>query len=317
MKSYFYIVGVLSITAFASCFFMFVVPGQKPQRLTHFYKYSSTQPTASASTVVPETKSIELYKFATQFKTQTQDDRVHNIELGASKLNKTIIKPGETISFNQVVGPRSEEFGFKNAPALFLGEVTQELGGGMCQVSSTLHAAALNAGMEIIERHPHSRPSSYITKGFDATVNYPPECQKDKPDLRICFDLKIRNPYTFEVQITTKSFEPERPPDSIELNLKRTLEVSLWGVGPIAEVKTSWKTYETPPFTQKVRKHPWRKTGKWIKQSGVNGVNGALVIDTSWPDGHKDHRTVISNYDPVNEIWEVGQDWDLENKPWE
>ena len=50
---------------------------------------------------------------------------------------------------------------------------------------------------------------------------------------------------------------------------------------------------------------------------GVNGVNGALVIDTSWPDGHKNHRTIISNYDPVNEIWEVGQDWDLENKPWE
>jgi hypothetical protein len=255
--------------------------------------------------------------FVTQFKTFAQDERVHNIELGAKKLDGVVIPAGGTFSFNTVVGPRNEA-GFRNAPALFLGEVTQELGGGMCQVSSTLFAAALSIGLEVVERRPHSRPSSYIQKGFDATVNFPPSCQGEKPDRAACVDLQLRNPYDFPLTIRTRTFDPVLLGlDLIQIGPKRSLGVSLIGLGPVATVTTAWKTYETPPFEQRFRRHAWLKTGKRKKQSGANGVEGALLVDVTWPDGRKDHRTMTSKYKPVDEVWEVGQDWDMEKKPWE
>lgn len=317
MKSYFYIVSVLSLIAACFIVWFWYLPKPPQQHLNKHLIFLKPTITDVSPPPVKKPETRQLCEFITQFKTQTQDARVHNIELGAKKLDGIIINPGDTFSFNQTIGPRDEEHDFKNAPALFLGETIQELGGGMCQVSSTLHAAALNVGLEIIERHPHSRPSSYIVKGFDATVNYPPDCQKDKPDLRVCFDLKIRNPYDFPITINTTTFDSIEPPDKIEVVPKKSLKVVLSGIGPVAQIKTAWKTYTTPPFKQKFRKHPWRKTGKWIKQSGMNGVEGVLVIDATWPDGKTNHKTVLSKYDPVNEIWEVGQDWDMDKNPWE
>lgn len=263
---------------------------------------------------LPKPVESPLGSYKTQFKTTAQDDRAHNIELGAEKLDGVVIPAGADFSFNTVVGPRSEEAGFRNAPALFLGEVTQELGGGMCQVSSTLFAAALGIGLEVVERRPHSRPSAYIPKGLDATVNFPPECQVEKPDRAACMDLRLRNPYSFPLTIRTQVYTP-----FLELlaRRKRELKVTLWGIGPVASVTTAWKTYETPPFEQKYRRHPWMKTGKQKKQSGQNGVEGALFVDMTWPDDTKEQRKLTSKYKPVDEIWEVGQDWDIEMKPWE
>lgn len=282
----------------------------------------STAPVApEAPSTLPEPpRPVErlLGHFVTQFKTTAQDDRVSNINLGAQKLDGVVIPVGRTFSFNAVVGPRNEEAGFKNAPALFLGEVVPELGGGMCQVSSTLFAAALGIGLEVIERRPHSRPSSYIPKGFDATVNFPPECQVEKPDKAACLDLQLRNPYDFPLIIRTSTYDPVLLGlDLVQISSKRNLEVSIMGLGPVATVTTAWKTYETPPFEQKYRRHPWLKTGKRKKQSGANGVEGALFVDVTWPDGRTEQRKFTSKYKPVDEIWEVGQDWDMEKKPWE
>jgi vancomycin resistance protein YoaR len=100
-------------------------------------------------------------------------DRTYNLRLAASKLDGLVLMPGEVFDFNAVVGPRDEAHGYRVAPVIAQGELVDGLGGGTCQISGTLHAAAFFAGLEIVERYPHSRPSSYLTLGLDATVSYP------------------------------------------------------------------------------------------------------------------------------------------------
>ena len=113
--------------------------------------------------------------------------RTFNLRLAASKLDGTVLLPGETFDFNEVVGPRDEANGYKVAPVIAEGEVVDGIGGGTCQVSGTLHGAAFFAGLDIVERYPHTRPSSYIKMGLDATVVYP------------TINFRIRNPHDFPV----------------------------------------------------------------------------------------------------------------------
>lgn len=116
--------------------------------------------------------------------TQSTDDenRNTNIALMCEALNGYRIDPGQVLSINGLVGERTEEKGFKKAPAIIDGQkLTNEVGGGICQVSGTLYNAALLANMEIVERVHHTWPSSYLSVGLDSTLNW-----DDK-------DLKIKN----------------------------------------------------------------------------------------------------------------------------
>jgi len=99
--------------------------------------------------------------------------RTYNLKLAASKLDGHVILPGETFDFNEVVGPRDEANGYKVAPVIAQGELVDGIGGGTCQIAGTLHGAGFFAGLDIVERHPHTRPSFYIKMGLDATVVYP------------------------------------------------------------------------------------------------------------------------------------------------
>ena len=99
--------------------------------------------------------------------------RTYNLRRAASKLDGTVLLPGEQFDFNEVVGPRDEANGYKVAPVIAEGELVDGIGGGTCQISGTLHGAAFFAGLEIVERYPHTRPSGYIKMGLDATVVYP------------------------------------------------------------------------------------------------------------------------------------------------
>ncbi|HEY2410391.1 MAG TPA: VanW family protein [Polyangiaceae bacterium] len=99
--------------------------------------------------------------------------RTFNLRLAAEKLDGHVLLPGEVFDFNETVGPRDEQNGYKVAPVIAEGEVVDGIGGGTCQISGTLHGAAFFAGLEIVERYPHTRPSGYIKMGLDATVVYP------------------------------------------------------------------------------------------------------------------------------------------------
>ncbi len=126
--------------------------------------------------------------FETRYSPSKKDEhRTYNLRLAASKLDGLVLLPGEEFDFNAVVGPRDEAHGFRVAPVIAQGELVDGIGGGTCQISGTLHAAAFFAGLEIVERYPHSRPSSYIRMGLDATVSYPN------------INYRFKNPFDFPV----------------------------------------------------------------------------------------------------------------------
>ncbi len=112
-----------------------------------------------------------LAEYTTRFKSY-QRDRTYNLKLAAKVLNGVIVKPGETFSYNTVVGPRVAERGYRNAPIFVKGKVEPGLGGGICQVSSTLYNSVLLAGLKVNERYHHSRTVVYTPAGRDATVAY-------------------------------------------------------------------------------------------------------------------------------------------------
>ncbi len=142
-------------------------------------------------------KSIDIGQvlgtFTTVYSLADKDaDRGHNLKVGASKLDGTILEPGATFSFNGVVGRRTEKEGYRTAPVITEGELVDGMAGGACQLSSTLFAAAFFAGLELVSSRPHTRPSSYIKMGLDAAVAYPGT------------DLVLKNPYPFPVAIHYK-----------------------------------------------------------------------------------------------------------------
>lgn len=101
-----------------------------------------------------------------------QISRNTNIRLAASKINGKVLLPGEQISFNQTVGRRTLAAGFKEAPVIINGMHDTGIGGGICQVSTTLYNASLLANLKVVNRHNHTFPSVYVPVGRDATVDW-------------------------------------------------------------------------------------------------------------------------------------------------
>ena len=117
-----------------------------------------------------ESQIVKLSSFETTIGNTSTEGRFANIKLGTEMFNHLIIKSGESVSFNKVTGKRTEANGYQQALELAYGEYIMGWGGGICQVSSTLYNAVVNAGLEVKSRTQHSRPSSYVDKGLDATV---------------------------------------------------------------------------------------------------------------------------------------------------
>ena len=105
--------------------------------------------------------------------TTSSANRNTNIRLAAEAISHTTVLPGETFSFNQATGQRTAEKGYKPASAIGGGETFDEIGGGVCQTSTTLFNAVARANLKITDRDPHAWPSTYVDKGEDATVNWP------------------------------------------------------------------------------------------------------------------------------------------------
>ncbi len=112
-----------------------------------------------------------LSSFKTYYSTR-DTDRTTNLLLASNKINGTVVMPGEVFSYNTVVGERTIAAGYKEAPIYVSGEVVDGLGGGICQVTSTLYNAVVYANLEIVERSNHQFVPSYVTASRDATVVY-------------------------------------------------------------------------------------------------------------------------------------------------
>jgi vancomycin resistance protein YoaR len=120
---------------------------------------------------------------------RTYRNRTYNLRVAARKLNGTILMPNEVFDFNTTLGPRTQQEGYRIAPVIARGELVDGIAGGVCQISSTLFAAAFFAGLDILKAEVHSQPSHYIDLGLDATVVWPQ------------VTMKLRNPYDFPLVI--------------------------------------------------------------------------------------------------------------------
>lgn len=112
-----------------------------------------------------------LTSYTTYFDT-SNTNRTYNINVAADALDNNLIRPGDIFSFNRIVGPRSQEAGYKEALIIEQNKFTPGIGGGVCQVSSTLYNTILLAGLDVVERTNHSLPVAYVPLGRDATVVY-------------------------------------------------------------------------------------------------------------------------------------------------
>ena len=133
----------------------------------------------------------KISEFSTSFK-GSSSDRIENIRIAAKAINGKTIMPGEAVSFNDLTGPRIKSNGYKEANVIIGGDFTPGVGGGVCQVSTTVYNSLLLADLEILERHPHSIPAKYVNYGQDAAVSYGH------------LDLKFKNKFEFPVYLNTQ-----------------------------------------------------------------------------------------------------------------
>ncbi|NCP34270.1 MAG: hypothetical protein COZ06_33485 [Armatimonadetes bacterium CG_4_10_14_3_um_filter_66_18] len=112
-----------------------------------------------------------LVEYATTYNS-SKVNRTHNLRVAGSFLDKVLLRAGVTFSYNDIVGPRLECKGYRPAAIFANGDVVDDIGGGVCQVASTMYNVALLAGLKIVQRRPHSRPVDYCPPGRDATVYF-------------------------------------------------------------------------------------------------------------------------------------------------
>jgi vancomycin resistance protein YoaR len=137
------------------------------------------------SELLAQIREKQIGQYTTYFNANNKN-RSHNIALASKAINNHVVFPDETFSFNQIVGKRTEEKGYLRAPVIVRGELSEGIGGGICQVSSTLFNAVDRAGLKIVQRYSHSRDVPYVPPGRDATVSW------YGPDF--CFQNKYNQP---------------------------------------------------------------------------------------------------------------------------
>ena len=144
---------------------------------------------------VENISSIFLYKIGTYSSEYNESNcnRATNIKLSAQKINNYILMPGDEFSFNKILGERTEQAGYKLAPAYLSGKIVNEYGGGICQTSSTLYNAVLLANLEVTSRTGHFFSPSYIPIGRDATVSWG------------TLDFKFKNNKNYPIKICASS----------------------------------------------------------------------------------------------------------------
>ena len=150
-----------------------------------------TKANKTVNDIGTEAFPYEISKYSTKYD-ESNTNRSQNLKLASDKINGTVLMPGEEFSYNQVVGKRTVEAGYKNAKIYSNGQVVDGLGGGICQISSTLYNAVLLADLEITERRNHYFKTSYVPAGRDATVVWG------------SIDFKFKNTRTYPIKIESK-----------------------------------------------------------------------------------------------------------------
>lgn len=211
--------------------------------------------------------------------------RATNISLVAKAIDGKVLLPGETFSFNQVVGNTTKEKGYQLATSYINGKMAQDYGGGTCQVSTTLYNAVLRANLEIVERRNHTYIVSYVDIGTDATIAYPTT------------DFKFKNTRNYAVKIVASA-------------KNGILKIDLYGVKEETEyeVLIDSKITQVIPYTTKTTQNSNLAQGKQnVIVKGVNGYKSATYKILKL-NGNVISKELITEdtYKPMNREVEVG-----------
>ena len=208
-----------------------------------------TQPEITIDELGEEAFPDQLATFTTRYDV-SDVDRTTNLRLACQKINGTVLLAGETFSYNDVVGARTVAAGYKNAKIYEAGQVVDGLGGGICQISSTLYNAALLANLEIVERRNHQFVTSYVPAGRDATVVYGST------------DFKFKNTRQYPIRIVATANAG-------------IATISIYGIKEENEYtfKFSTKTISSIPYsTQYIDDSTLPQGTEVVKQKGANGL---------------------------------------------
>jgi len=224
-----------------------------------------------------------LGSFETRYNT-LDSDRSYNLRTAARHVDGVVLLPGETFDFNAIVGERSEANGFRPAPVIAGGELTDGVGGGTCQIAGTLHAAVFFAGLPFVERNHHTRPSSYLKLGLDATVAYP----------KLNFRFKNDLPHAVAIGVT--------------VGAGRVRTEIRGAPGEQREVSFVRRIDEVKPYTETTREDPSLPKGvKVLAQRGVAGfkvTSFRLVRAPETQEISRERRE--DSYPATTQIWRVG-----------
>mgnify|MGYP002800947119 FL=1 len=157
-----------------------------PQTLTLELTDGYLTPVVTEGTLTYSPDFVLAGTCTTSFSTSSSN-RINNIEVAAGHLNNLLVMPGQEISVSDTIKPRTTANGYKSAGAYLNGRTVPAIGGGICQVSSTVYNAVKNAGLTVLERHPHSMPVHYLSLGLDAAISAGSK------------DLRFRNDYSAPV----------------------------------------------------------------------------------------------------------------------
>jgi vancomycin resistance protein YoaR len=224
-----------------------------------------------------------MVSFATKYRTGAAlSGRTHNIEMAAQHLDGVVIAPRGELSFNRVVGERSYARGFAGAKEIAYRRIVDGVGGGVCQVAATLHAAAFLGGFDLTEYRPHSRPAHYIDLGLDTMVSWPDS------------DMRIANPYPFAVRVRAQAREG-------------LLSIRIEGSGKAYPV--DWNTQvltRVKPKTQRLPDSRLNAGESEVIQEAIDGLTVRRTRVVYLPTGAK-RETDLLTYPPNDRIVAVGE----------
>jgi vancomycin resistance protein YoaR len=226
----------------------------------------------------------KISSFTTNY-SSSSNERAYNIEISTKAINGKLLMPGETFSFNEIVGERTRERGYREAPVIVGNKIESGLGGGICQVSSTLYNAILKTDLKSTERIHHTLPSSYVGLGLDATVDWGN------------LDYKFKN--TLEYPIIIEGYTQNR---NLYFNIYSN---SVFGKRTYTIIND---VYETIPSTTKTIDDPAIPEGQTeIEQKALNGYKVKVTRNT-FENGQLVKSEEVSNdyYRPVTGVVKKG-----------
>ena len=217
-----------------------------------------TKPKVTINQIGTEAFPDQLSIFTTRYDV-SDVNRTTNLRIACQKLDGKVVMPGEVFSYNKALGPRTAAAGYKNAKVYEAGQVVDGIGGGICQISSTLYNAILMANLEAVERSNHQFVTSYVSAGRDATVVYG------------VLDFKFKNTRKYPIRISAS-----------EKNGIAT--VAIYGIKEENEYTFSFntKTIATIPVPTKYEEDESLQPGEEkVKQKGHTGIKTETYITKS------------------------------------